>query len=213
MRKNLFLMSIMSAALVAACHSNPPADQPAPQPTEAEIARQKFVQDSLDVVARASAEAARVERARADSVERVRVAAANAAREAAERVARKTAELRTELAVLVHFDPAQSHLEQDDKDALDRKVAILNANPGVRLRITGATDERGSDKYNLALGDRRAAAVRKYLVGQGIDAARLDVTSSGENSPLISGSDEAAWSQNRRAEFVIGSGDSPLAMN
>lgn len=213
MRKNIFLMSIMSAALVAACHSNPPADQPAPQPTEAEIARQKFVQDSLDAVARANAETARLERARADSVERVRVAAANAAREAAEAVARKSAELRTELAVLVHFDAARAQLLPDDRAALDRKVAILKANPAVRLRITGATDDRGSDKYNLALGDRRAAAVRKYLIAQGIDVSRLDVASSGEGSPIDTGKDESAWAQNRRAEFVIVSGDSPLAMN
>ncbi|HEV8124348.1 MAG TPA: OmpA family protein [Gemmatimonadales bacterium] len=213
MRKNVFLMGLMSAALVAACHSNPPADQPAPQPTEAEIARQRQVQDSLDAVARASAEAARVARARADSVERVRVAAANAAREAAERVARKTAELRTELAVAVHFDVARAQLQEDDREALDRKVAILKANPGVRLRITGATDDRGSDKYNLALGDRRAAAVRKYLIDKGIDVARLDVASSGEGSPVDSGKDEAAWAQNRRAEFVIVSADSPLALN
>ncbi|MEP7325240.1 MAG: OmpA family protein, partial [Gemmatimonadota bacterium] len=90
---------------------------------------------------------------------------------------------------------------------------ILKANPGVRLRITGATDSRGSDQYNEALGDRRAAAVQRYLIEQGIDVSRFDLASSGENSPIDAGSGETAWAQNRRAEFVIVSADSPLAKN
>jgi peptidoglycan-associated lipoprotein len=80
------------------------------------------------------------------------------------------------------------------------------------MRITGACDERGSDEYNLALGDRRAAAVKRYLIEKGIDVARLDVVSSGEQSPVNPGSDEAAWAQNRRAEFAVVGGDMPLAM-
>jgi hypothetical protein len=79
------------------------------------------------------------------------------------------------------------------------------------VRITGACDDRGSDAYNQALGDRRAAAVKRYLVAQGIDAARLEQASVGEKSPLDAGSGEAAWARNRRAEFTILSGDSPLA--
>ncbi len=148
-------------------------------------------------------------RARADSVEQARLAAETAEREAADR----SSALRTELGTMVHFDAARAELQPDGRTALDRKVAILNANPAVRLQITGACDERGSDRYNMALGERRAAAVKRYLVGQGIDVTRLDQLSSGEKSPIVAGSDEAAWAQNRRAEFVIVSGDSPLAMN
>jgi len=114
---------------------------------------------------------------------------------------------------MVYFDVAQAQIRTDGQAILDRKVAILNANPAVRIRITGACDERGSDQYNEALGERRAAAVEKYLTGKGIDVARLDQVSNGEKDPVDSGSDEAAWARNRRAEFVIVSGDMPLAMN
>lgn len=215
MRTSSLLITVAGVALAAACHSGPPPEAPAPQPTAAEIALRQRVQDSLAGVARAAADSverarqvALADRARADSVERVRLATETAARQAAE----KSTELRKELGVMVHFGPAESTLELDSRIALDRKVAILNANPAVRLQITGACDERGSDRYNLALGTRRATAVRDYLVGKGIDAARLDGLSSGEKSPIDAGRGEAAWAQNRRAEFVIVSGDVLLAL-
>jgi len=174
------------------------------------------MQDSLDAVARATADSveqarqqlALAEKARADSIEQVRLAT-----EAAARATEKDAELRQELGVMVYFDVAQAQIQTDGQAILDRKVAILNANPAVRIRITGACDERGSDQYNEALGERRAAAVEKYLTGKGIDVARLDQVSNGEKDPVDSGSDEAAWARNRRAEFVIVGGDMRLAMN
>jgi peptidoglycan-associated lipoprotein len=82
----------------------------------------------------------------------------------------------------------------------------------VRLRIIGHTDERGSLEYNLALGMRRANAVRQYLGDFGIDPARFETTSMGEDSPVSGGSNESAWAQNRRAEFVITAGGSPLML-
>jgi hypothetical protein len=91
-------------------------------------------------------------------------------------------------------------------------VAILKANPTVRVQITCACDERGSEQYNQALGQRRASAVKRYLVDHGIAAARLDERSSGEQSPIDAGSGEAAWAQNRRAEFVVVSGSTQPAM-
>ncbi len=220
MRSTAFLISIASIALTGACHSSPPAPTPPPQPTAAEIAMHKHVQDSLDAVTQATADslaqarqAELAMRAHADSVEQARVAAETAARDAAALIAEQNTALRTELGVMVHFAVAQSKITDDDRAALDRKVAILTANPTVRLQITGATDERGSDQYNQALGKRRAAAVRKYLIEKGIDVARLDEVSGGEKSPIDSGNNEAAWSQNRRAEFAIVAGDGPLAMN
>ena len=214
--RNAILMSFAAAALTAACHSSPAPEAPAPDPSEAEIAMHRHMMDSLDAVTRATADSVEqarqadlAARARADSIEQVRLAAETAAHEAAE----KSTALRQELGVMVHFDVAQAQLQQDGRAALDRKVAILNANPAVRLRITGATDERGSDQYNLALGERRAAAVKHYLIEQGIDVSRLDGVSAGEASPINAESDEAAWAENRRAEFMIVSGDTPLAMN
>ena len=211
MRYRTLLMTIAGVALTAACHSTPPAETaPAPDPTPPPVvaAQNVFNQDSADAVAKAVA----------DSVERVRQAelARKAAADSAERarvVAAKSLELRTELGVMVHFDVGQAQLETEDMGALDRKVAILNANPSVRLKITGACDDRGSTKYNEALGERRAAAVSKYLVGKGIDVARLDRVSTGETSPIDTGNTQEAWAQNRRAEFAVVSGDAVLAMN
>ena len=219
MRTTSFLFTIAGLALAAGCHNSPPPEKPAPKPSEAEVARQRHVQDSLDVVARATADsverarqAALASQAKADSIEQVRLAAETAAAKAADEAAAKSAQLRDELGIMVHFDVAKARIQQDGMAALDRKVAILAANPTVRLRITGAADNRGSDSYNQALGDRRAAVVKQYLVEKGIDVARLDEASSGEKSPIDAGSGEAAWAMNRRAEFVIVSGDLPLAM-
>ena len=73
----------------------------------------------------------------------------------------------------------------------------------LQVLIEGHCDERGTDEYNLALGERRALAVRRYLVALGISADRLHTISYGEEKPAVLGSDEAAWSKNRRAEFKV----------
>jgi len=112
---------------------------------------------------------------------------------------------------MIHFDVADAQIQDDGTVALDRKVAILNANPTLRLRITGASDERGSNQYNLALGHRRATAVKQYLVAKGIHPARLETRSSGEMSPIDSGRDGPAWARNRRAEFLVVDGDPLVA--
>ena len=95
-------------------------------------------------------------------------------------------------------------------DTLDRKASILGANPNVKIQISGHADERGSDEYNLALGNRRAAAAKRYLENKGIDGSRIDVVSYGEERPLNPGHDEAAYAQNRRDEFTITSGGDNL---
>ena len=76
--------------------------------------------------------------------------------------------------------------------------------------IDGHTDERGSDEYNLALGQRRAATVKRYLIDHGIADARIETISYGEERPVAQGNDESAWSQNRRAEFEITAGGQTL---
>jgi peptidoglycan-associated lipoprotein len=214
--RSIVLGTLAAVALTAACHSNPPATAATPDPTAAELAMHKHMQDSLDAVARVTADSleqarqlARAEQMRADSIAQAQAAADAIARE----LAAKSAALRDELTLMVHFDVARAQIDEEGIAALDRKVAILAANPEVRLRITGACDERGSDEYNMVLGERRAAAVKKYLTSKGVDLARLDITSTGESSPLDSGSTETAWALNRRTEFAILGGDSPLAMN
>jgi peptidoglycan-associated lipoprotein len=113
---------------------------------------------------------------------------------------------RATLEALVYFDYDQSDIRTDSESLLRSKVPVLQANPQVRIRIEGHADERGSTEYNLALGNRRAEAVRQFLVGFGIAADRFTILSYGEERPKAMGDNENAWSQNRRAEFVITAG-------
>ena len=79
----------------------------------------------------------------------------------------------------------------------------LKANPQAAVRVEGNCDERGTEEYNRALGDRRSIAVREELIRLGIDSGRVDTLSYGEDKPAVTGSGEGVWSKNRRAEFIL----------
>jgi peptidoglycan-associated lipoprotein len=96
-----------------------------------------------------------------------------------------------------------STLDGDAQEALRQSAAWLRQNPAYRLRIEGHCDERGTEQYNLALGDRRAAAAVSYLATLGVDRSRIETVSYGEERPFEEGSDESAWAQNRRAHLVL----------
>ena len=189
------------AAVSAACGGKP---QTAPTPAA-----------NADSIAAA-------ERARNDSIEAARQDSIRRAQEENERIsrqrsadslaaiARTTEEVRGMLATMIHFDFDRATLRPEDTQALDDKIKILQANPNVHIRISGHCDERGSDEYNLALGNRRATAAKQYLVSHGIDASRIETVSYGEERPLAQGHDESAWSQNRRDEFEITAGGDAL---
>ena len=148
--------------------------------------------------------------ARRDSIERAdaarRDSLAREERLRAERDAR-LASARTTLVAPVYFAFDRSDLSPDARSALDAKLPILRENSALRLRLAGHTDERGSDEYNLALGQRRAASAKRYLTAHGIGDQRLDVTSFGEERPVCLESDESCWSRNRRVEFELLAGD------
>jgi peptidoglycan-associated lipoprotein len=187
----LVLTTMAAAAVVAACRrQQEPAPAPEPAPTPAETCDQRC-RDSI-----AAAEAAR--RRAEDS--------AAAARAEAEARARAIAAARSALTAKVFFDYDQSDIRADQRAALDGKLPVLRANPEIRLLVSGHADERGSDEYNIALGQRRAASVRRYLTDNGIDPSRLQITSYGEERPAVQGMDENAFAQNRRAEFEIVAG-------
>lgn len=97
----------------------------------------------------------------------------------------------------------ESTLSADAQAALTSSANWLRTNPQYSLLIEGHTDERGTEQYNLALGDRRANTARQYLIALGIEGARLRTVSYGEERPFAGGSNESAWSQNRRAHLVI----------
>lgn len=96
-----------------------------------------------------------------------------------------------------------SELTPEAQAALQANAALLRKYPTWQITIEGHCDERGTAEYNLALGERRAAAARDYLISLGIEASRLRVVSYGKEFPFAPGSNEAAWAQNRRAHFVI----------
>ncbi len=103
----------------------------------------------------------------------------------------------------VFFDTNGSTLSADAQHTLDRQGAWLKQYPNLNVTVEGHADERGTREFNLALGERRAAAAKKYLVGLGIAANRISTISYGKERPAVIGSDESAWSQNRRAVSVI----------
>lgn len=100
----------------------------------------------------------------------------------------------------ISFEYDQYVLTADAREILQNNALYLKSK-GVRVQIEGHCDERGSDEYNLALGENRALTVKNYLVSLGVPAERLTVISYGEEIPLVMASNEAAWAQNRRAEF------------
>jgi peptidoglycan-associated lipoprotein len=106
----------------------------------------------------------------------------------------------------VFFDYDSSELDQTDRDTLTRQAAWLNQFPNVVLTIEGHCDERGTREYNLALGARRAAAVREHLVSLGVSAARLETISYGSERPTCAVSAENCWMQNRRGVATIRGG-------
>ncbi len=200
-RLPLLLLSGLAVAVLAACGGGPKPEPPAPQGPNADSIAQaeKARQDSI---AAAQAEADR--RAREEAERRQRIADSLAA------LGRTSEAVKTILATLIHFDFDKAIIRAGDAAVLDQKVAILQANSALRIRISGHCDERGSDEYNLALGNRRATAAKQYLVSHGIDASRIETASYGEERPLDPGHDESAWAQNRRDEFEILAGGDNL---
>ncbi|EKD42427.1 MAG: hypothetical protein ACD_73C00161G0004 [uncultured bacterium] len=106
-------------------------------------------------------------------------------------------ELRT-----VYFDYDKAAIRDDQADVLIANSTVLKDNSGWRITIEGHCDERGTNEYNLALGDRRARGTKDYLVNLGVDPARMSTMSYGEERPACTEHDESCWSRNRRADFV-----------
>jgi peptidoglycan-associated lipoprotein len=194
-----FLAIGAALTVSAACHHAPPPATVAAAPAA-----------STDPNAAQRAEqAARAEAARRDSIARA-TARADSLRRAAD--ARRLAdEAHRSLLTPVHFDFDRDELRPAERQLLDRKAAILAANPALRIRIEGNADDRGSDEYNLALGMRRAAAAQRYLVEHGIAAGRIGTASNGEERPVCSSSDdESCLGENRRNEVVVTAGGERL---
>jgi peptidoglycan-associated lipoprotein len=187
--RRFFVTVFAATLLVGACGGDPPPPPPPPPGPD-----QDSLQRYNDSVAAAEAE-------------RRRLAEEEAARRAAEAERQRLIrEARATLEEMVFFDYDMSEIRPDAQASLRAKLAILRASPEVQLRIEGHADDRGSTEYNMALGNRRAEAVRQFLVGFGLAENRFEIVSFGEGRPLQQGSNEAAWARNRRAQFVITAG-------
>lgn len=185
-RKNLVKLLLviglvlLTVLVVAGCKKKtPPPPPPPPAPT---------APDTTGQAAREAAEReAAAARARADSL-------AALARNEAE--AKKTIQP-------VYFDYDKYNLRPDARDAATTDAAVIQKFKNWKVRLEGNCDERGTEEYNLALGEKRANTVRDFLVNYGIDAGRLSTVSYGETRPADPGHAEAAWAKNRRVDMVI----------
>ena len=103
----------------------------------------------------------------------------------------------------IHFPYDSFDIVGENKDILKSNIKILKDNPTINIQIEGHCDERGGSQYNLALGEKRAGAVKNQIIAGGIGASRITIISMGKEHPLVQGSNEEAWAKNRRANFVI----------
>ena len=103
----------------------------------------------------------------------------------------------------VFFDTDKTSIKPEGRDLLIKWVAFLNGHPKDQLLIEGHSDERGTREYNLALGERRASAIKEFLVASGLQADRIKTVSYGKERPAIIGSNESAYAQNRRAVGIL----------
>jgi peptidoglycan-associated lipoprotein len=182
MRASSLLMLLATAGFAVACGGKPKPEEPVPQAEPAPAPTPPAPTN--------------------DAAERDRLERERMAREAAERA--KT--LAADLAAMINFDYDQATIRQNDEATLDRKAAVLAANPNVKLTISGHADERGSDEYNLALSKRRSTEAKKFLVSRGVAPSRVETAGYGEEQPLDNAATEAAWAMNRRDEFTVTGG-------
>jgi peptidoglycan-associated lipoprotein len=179
----LFLVGLAAVLVLSACHKKP---KTAPVPTASDnAAREQARRDSIAAAeeARAAAERAREENMRAQQ--------------------QSTRSALTTMAAPIYFELDDADLTPEAIGVLEAKVLVLRRDLSMRILITGHTDDRGSDEYNVALGMRRAAETKRFLVDRGIAGSRIDIATRGEEEPAVRGEDETAWSRNRRAEFKI----------
>ncbi len=179
----LVMLCVLTLLLASGCAKKPVVEQPvaAPESTQVEMTQQQ--------------PAAVTEQAVTDTAATNAYDAAAAAR-AAERAASKGL-------ARIHFDFDQYVLTPAAKSILVSNAGLLRAAPAVKVLIEGHCDERGSDEYNLALGEKRALAAKNYLVSLGVAADRMSVISYGEEMPIDPAHTKEAWAKNRRANFKV----------
>jgi peptidoglycan-associated lipoprotein len=180
--------ALLGTLLILACRKPQPVKAPEPK-TESQPANPPQTQN--DEEARRKAEEAQ-KQAAMEAAKRAEAERLEAYKRAAEKALQDT-----------HFDFDQSDILAKDKPVLQGIADFMKTYPAAKLQIEGHCDERGTVDYNLGLGDRRATAVKNYLVGLGVEAMRMDTTTYGKEKPLCTEHVEDCWYRNRRAHFVL----------
>ena len=186
--RRIIVSALAFVLVLGACSKEPPPPPEPTGPSQEELERMR-----ADSIARAQEEARRLEEERRQ-------------REAEEARRAAVAAARASLTEMVFFDYDESAITLESERILRQKVDILRASPMVQMRLEGHADERGSTEYNVALGNRRAEAVKQFFASFGIDESRFSMVSYGEERPRVRDSNEEAWAQNRRVEFVLTAG-------
>jgi peptidoglycan-associated lipoprotein len=178
-KRILVLIALAGTALAAGCSSH----KPKPQPTSAN----QSAQGSLDQPVTSGDNGANA------------LGGQNGANAGADALGPTSGQLQNRT---IYFEFDSSDIKSDYNAMITAHARYLAANPNVRIRVEGNTDERGSREYNIGLGERRAQAVRRALMLQGVNETQITTVSYGEERPAVTGHAEEAWSRNRRANIV-----------
>jgi peptidoglycan-associated lipoprotein len=179
-KRILALIAVAGVALAAGCSSH----KPKPQPTNASESTQS---GSLDQPLTAGDNGANA------------LGAQNGVDAGADAVGPTSGQLQNRT---IYFEFDSSDIKSEYNALITAHARYLAANPNLRIRVEGNTDERGSREYNIGLGERRAQAVRRALMLQGVNESQITTVSYGEERPAVTGHTEEAWSRNRRANIV-----------
>jgi peptidoglycan-associated lipoprotein len=206
-RIQMFVIFCMALSLItlgaASCAKKEvKVETPVVDNSAAEAAKKKAAEEAAAAAAKKRAE----EEASAAARKKAEEEAAAAARKKAEADAAQK-QLQDQINAVesekIYFDYDKADLKPEAQSTLEKKAKFLQTNPAYSLNIEGNCDERGTNEYNLALGERRADAANKFLNSLGIAADRITTISYGEEKPVDPGHDESAWSKNRRDEFKL----------
>jgi peptidoglycan-associated lipoprotein len=190
----LILGFVLSSFLFTASCAKKQVKEEAPTAIEREA--EARARAEAEAKAKAEAEA----KAKAEAEAKAKAEAEAKARAEAEAKAR---EMRNFESKLIYFDFDKSELKPAAQETLTEKASWLKANPDYNVRIAGHCDERGTNEYNLALGERRANSAAKYLIALGVGEDKISTVSYGEERPADPGHNEEAWEKNRRDEFSL----------
>ena len=213
MKRNLVILTLVvfafsSVFLLSSCAKKQVVaeeEEITAPPEEEEVARVEEEEASIEVEFRGEEEEEIevAERAEIEEREEEELAERIEAEEEVEEVALPERDAAILEGEAIYFEFDKSFIKPEYRAILREKAGVLRDNPSIHIRIEGNCDERGTNEYNIALGERRANSARSFLMSLGIPSFRIETMSYGEERPLFLGHDENSWSRNRRDDFVV----------